>query len=43
MMHFGSEICHNLEAALQREWLETNDLGGLASSTILGLTHLAAY
>ena len=37
MIHFGPEICHNLEAALQHEWLETNGLGGFASSTILGL------
>jgi len=37
MIHFGPEICHNVEAALQREWLETNGLGGFASSTILGL------
>ena len=37
MIHFGPESCHNLEAALQREWLETNGLGGFASSTILGL------
>src|SRR2546427_9755289 len=37
MIHCGPEICHNLEAALQREWLETNGLGGFASSTILGL------
>jgi glycogen debranching enzyme len=37
MIHFGPETCHNLEAALQREWLETNGLGGFASSTILGL------
>jgi predicted glycogen debranching enzyme len=27
----------NLETALRREWLETNGLGGFASSTILGL------
>jgi hypothetical protein len=37
MIHFGPEICHNLEAVLQREWLETNGLGCFASSTILGL------
>ena len=37
MIHFGPEICHNLEAALQREWLETNGLGGFASSTLIGL------
>lgn len=37
MIQFGQEICVNLEAALQREWLETNGLGGFASSTIVGL------
>jgi len=37
MIAFGSEICRNLEAAIQREWLETNGLGGFASSTIIGL------
>ncbi|TAK34982.1 MAG: glycogen debranching protein [Chloroflexota bacterium] len=29
-------ICANLEAALDREWLVTNGLGGYASSTIVG-------
>ncbi len=28
--------CHNLKNALSREWLETNGLGGYASSTIIG-------
>src|SRR5262249_59116223 len=37
MIHCGPEICHNLEAALQREWLKTNGLGGFSSSTILCL------
>ena len=37
MIPFGAEICRNLEAATQREWLETNGLGGFASSTIIGL------
>lgn len=37
MIQFGQEICNNLEAALTREWLETNGLGGFASSTIIGL------
>src|SRR5437588_12397030 len=37
MMAFGPEICRNLEAATQREWLETNGIGGFASSTIIGL------
>ena len=30
-------MCGNLDAALEREWLETNGLGGFASSTITGL------
>jgi predicted glycogen debranching enzyme len=37
MISFGPEICRNLEAATQREWLETNGLGGFASSTLIGL------
>jgi hypothetical protein len=31
-----------LEAALQREWLETHGLGDFAASKVLGLTHRAA-
>ncbi|MDQ3819142.1 MAG: amylo-alpha-1,6-glucosidase, partial [Acidobacteriota bacterium] len=37
MIRFGQDICGNLDAALSREWLETNGLGGYASSTIAGL------
>jgi predicted glycogen debranching enzyme len=37
MIQFNKETCGNLEAALRREWLETNGLGGFASSTITGL------
>jgi predicted glycogen debranching enzyme len=37
MIEFGREICEDLAEALQREWLETNGLGGFASSTIIGL------
>ena len=37
MIHFDETTCGNLEAALEREWLETNGLGGYASSTIVGL------
>jgi len=37
MIRFDQEICSSLETALQREWLETNGLGGFASSTIVGL------
>ncbi|MGE3539121.1 MAG: amylo-alpha-1,6-glucosidase [Candidatus Tectimicrobiota bacterium] len=37
MLVFGPEICTNLAAATQREWLETNGLGGFAASTLIGL------
>ncbi len=37
MIRFEQEICSNLDAASQREWLETNGLGGSASSTVAGL------
>lgn len=37
MIEFGSDICGHLESAKTREWLETNGLGGFASSTIIGL------
>lgn len=33
---FDGTICRNLKAALGNEWLETNGLGGYASSTIIG-------
>jgi predicted glycogen debranching enzyme len=34
---FGREICGDLVAAEQREWLVTNGLGGYASGTVAGL------
>jgi len=37
MIKFGPRICRDLAAAASREWLETNGLGGFASSTITGL------
>lgn len=37
MIRFEQEICNSLDAASRREWLETNGLGGSASSTIAGL------
>jgi predicted glycogen debranching enzyme len=37
MVQFDQTICTDLDAALDREWLETNGLGGFASSTIIGL------
>src|SRR6266849_8830330 len=37
MIQFKQETCGDLDAASRREWLETNGLGGFASSTITGL------
>ncbi len=37
MICFDETICRNLDLASRREWLETNGIGGFASSTIVGL------
>jgi len=37
MIQLKKEICTDLDKAVTREWLETNGLGGFASSTIVGL------
>src|SRR5215212_10056476 len=37
MIEFGEDICRDLTEATAREWLETNGLGGFASSTVAGL------
>src|SRR3954466_3601571 len=37
MIEFTREVCGDLERARGREWLETNGLGGFASSSIIGL------
>src|SRR5579864_9249723 len=37
MIRFGRDVCSSLDEALTREWLETNGIGGFASSTIIGL------
>src|SRR5438552_16300219 len=37
MIQFNKEICGDVDAALGREWLETNGIGGFAYSTIIGL------
>jgi len=37
MIRFDQAICGDPAVALSREWLETNGLGGFASSTIIGL------
>src|SRR4029453_11479208 len=36
MISFDRSICSNYDAATSREWLETNGIGGFASSTISG-------
>ncbi|HEV2801294.1 MAG TPA: amylo-alpha-1,6-glucosidase [Pyrinomonadaceae bacterium] len=36
MINFDAEVCQNLDTALKREWLETNNLGGFASASITG-------
>ncbi len=36
MIRFGEELCTNLDEGLHREWLETNGIGGFASSTVNG-------
>jgi hypothetical protein len=37
MIQFGRETCGDLNAALRLEFLETNGIGGFASSTVVGL------
>jgi predicted glycogen debranching enzyme len=36
MISLDKTICGNLEAALSREWLETNGMGGFACGTVAG-------
>ncbi len=36
MINFDSDICTDFEEAVSREWLETNGIGGFASSTVSG-------
>ena len=37
MISYGEAICRDVDQASRREWLETNGLGGYASSTICGM------
>jgi predicted glycogen debranching enzyme len=37
LVRFGREVCGDLEAAVRREWLVTNGLGGYASGTLAGI------
>lgn len=36
MIELGSDICSSLEGSFTREWIETNGIGGYASSTLSG-------
>ena len=36
-LRIDPETCHDLDAALSREWLVTNGLGGFASGTVAGV------
>ncbi|MFC2173802.1 amylo-alpha-1,6-glucosidase [Acidobacteriota bacterium] len=36
LMTFDSSVCQNFSEAVEKEWLESNGLGGFASSTIIG-------
>lgn len=36
-LEFGREVCGDLQAAEQREWLVTNGIGGYASGTVAGV------
>jgi len=36
-IRFDETVCRDLAVAARREWLETNGLGGFASSTIIGM------
>ncbi|MEO8073794.1 MAG: amylo-alpha-1,6-glucosidase, partial [Acidobacteriota bacterium] len=42
MIEFSSDICTDFENASSREWLETNGIGGFASSTVSGV-HTRRY
>jgi predicted glycogen debranching enzyme len=37
MIQFDETICRDLDTGRKREWLETNGIGGFASSTVAGL------
>jgi len=43
MISFDQQTCRDLGAALDCEWLETNGLGGFASSTVVCLNTRRYY
>lgn len=42
MIAFDATVCKNFDEATSREWLETNGIGGFASSTVSGI-HTRRY
>ncbi|HRZ86828.1 MAG TPA: glycogen debranching enzyme N-terminal domain-containing protein, partial [bacterium] len=36
MIHFKKDVCRDFNNATQYEWVESNGIGGYASSTIIG-------
>ncbi len=36
MISLGEDVCRDLESSLQREWLETNGIGGFSSASVAG-------
>ena len=36
MIEFDRHVCGNFATAIQKEWLETNGIGGYTSSSIIG-------
>src|SRR5262245_55652943 len=37
MIGFKKDLLHDFDAAITREWLETNGIGGFACSTVIGI------
>ena len=37
MISFDQNTCSDFEKAVKKEWIETNGIGGYASSTIIGV------
>ena len=38
-VEFGKDICNNFNLAANKEWMETNNLGGYAATTIYGMNN----
>ena len=38
MIEFDRHVCGNFATAIQKEWIETNGIGGYTSSSIIGTT-----